>query len=97
MLLERAELLMKEGREEDFAAAMRERGLALLAGVPGVQSVKLGRGVENPGKFMLLVRWEAMEAHAAFSKSPVSKDFRELISPYSKGGSMEHFEMDDAP
>jgi heme-degrading monooxygenase HmoA len=93
MLLERAELLIKEGMEEAFATAMRERGLALLAGVPGVESVRFGRGVENPGKFMLLVAWQAMDSHLNFSNSPVMKDFRAVIGPYSKGGSMEHFEM----
>lgn len=93
MLVERAELLIKEGMEEGFAAAMHERGLALLAGVPGVESVKLGRGVENPGKFMLLVTWQAMDSHVNFSKSPAMKDFRAVIGPYSKGGSMEHFVM----
>ena len=96
MLLERSELLIKEGEEDSFATVMRERGLPLLAGVPGVQSVKIGRGVENPGKFMLLVAWEAMDAHAAFGKSPASTDLRALIRPFSKGGVMEHFEMDES-
>lgn len=93
MLLERSELLIKDGMEEAFAAAMRERGLPLLAGVPGVEAVKFGRGVENPGKFLLLVSWQAMESHANFSNSPAIKDLRAVIGPYSKGGSMEHFEM----
>jgi heme-degrading monooxygenase HmoA len=92
-LVERSEIMIKEGMEEGFAAAMQERGVALLAGVPGLTSVKLGRGVENPGKFMLLVTWEAMDAHVAFSKSQACKDLRALIGPYSKGGAMEHFEM----
>ena len=93
MLVERSELLIKEGMEEDFAVMMRERGSPLLLAVPGVESVKFGRGVENPGKFMLLVQWEAMDAHTAFGKSPANQDLRNLIRPFSKGGSMEHFEM----
>jgi heme-degrading monooxygenase HmoA len=94
MLFERAELLIREGSESDFSAAMNQRGIALLASVPGVKSVSLGRGVENPDKFMLLVEWESMEAHSAFPKTPVYTVFRELIRAYSTGGSMEHFEMD---
>jgi heme-degrading monooxygenase HmoA len=94
MLLERAELSIKEGVENEFAAAMRERGLALLSSVPGVKSVSLGRGVENPGKFMLLVEWESMEAHIAYNKTPSSVALRDLIRPYSRGGAMEHFQMD---
>jgi quinol monooxygenase YgiN len=93
MLLERSELLIKEGREAAFAAAMKERGIALLASVAGVLSVQVGRGVENPGKFMLLVGWENMAAHAAYNQTPVCQQVRQLIGPFSAGGSMEHFEM----
>jgi heme-degrading monooxygenase HmoA len=94
MLLERAELSIKEGLEKEFATAMRERGLALLSTVPGIKSVRLGQGVENPGKFMLLVHWESMDSHTAFNKTPASTALRDLIRPFSRGGAMEHFEMD---
>lgn len=93
MLLERAELLIKSGAETAFAAAMHERGIPLLRGVAGVRSVSMGRGVENPGKFMLLVEWESMDAHAAFSKDSRNASLREVIRPHSQGGSMEHFDM----
>jgi len=91
--LERAELLIKEGQEEAFAVAMKGAGVKLLTSVPGVLSVKVGRGVENPGKFMLLVEWQSMEAHAAFNKTSKCTELRALIAPFSKGGSMEHFQM----
>ncbi|HMK87160.1 MAG TPA: antibiotic biosynthesis monooxygenase family protein [Steroidobacteraceae bacterium] len=93
MLLERSEVLIKEGLENEFATAMKEHGIALLSRVPGVKSVCVGRGVENPGKFMLLVEWESMEAHTAYGKTPSCGALRELIRPFSKGGSMEHFRM----
>jgi heme-degrading monooxygenase HmoA len=93
MLLERAEILIREGQEEGFSSAMRAGGLQMLASVAGVISVSMGRGVENPGKFMLLVEWESLDAHAAFNKAPVCGEFRALIGRFSKGGSMEHFRM----
>jgi heme-degrading monooxygenase HmoA len=93
MLLERAELQIKEGLEEAFSREMKERGLPMLAAFPGVRSVNLGRGVENPGKFMLLVEWESLEAHGAYNKAPVCGEFRTLIGRFSRGGSMEHFRM----
>ncbi|HEV7443118.1 MAG TPA: hypothetical protein VGO18_11020 [Steroidobacteraceae bacterium] len=46
MLLERAELLIREGQEEAFSAAMKNEGVGMLASVAGVMSVALGRGVE---------------------------------------------------
>lgn len=93
MLIERAELLIREGQEDGFSAAMKNQGIGMLASVPGVISVNLGRGVENPSKFMLLVEWENMDAHIAFNKAPVCGQFRALIRPFSQGGSMEHFQM----
>lgn len=94
MLLERAELLIREGLEAEFAAAMTERGLRALGGVPGVVSVRMGRGVENPVKFMLLVEWQSMDAHKAFTRSADYAVFVDIIKPFSNGGSMEHFSFD---
>ena len=93
MLLERAELLIKEGHEEAFHAAMKDEGIGMLVSVPGVMSVNLGRGLESPGKFMLLVEWKNMDAHAAYNKTAVCGEIRALIGRFSKGGSMEHFQM----
>jgi heme-degrading monooxygenase HmoA len=93
MLVERTELQIKEGQEEAFTAAMQERGMGLLKSVPGVVAVSFGRGVENPGKFLLLVEWKNMDAHAAFNKAPACGELRALIGPFSRGGAMEHFEM----
>lgn len=93
MLLERAEILVKTGLEKEFADAMTKRGLLLLAKVPGVKSVNMGQGVENPNKFMLLVEWETKAAQTAFAKTPSLTEFRTVIGPYSIGGSMEHFQM----
>lgn len=93
MLLERAEIQVKVGREEEFAGVMLERGLPLLTAVPGVKSAKIGRGVENPDKFMFLVEWDSLEAHAAFNKSIVHPEFLALFAPYAQGGAMEHFQI----
>ena len=93
MLLERAELLIREGQEEAFSTAMKDEGVGKLASVPGVMSVAVGRGVENPGKFMLLIEWQNMNAHTAYNKTPVCGEIRALSGRFSRGGSMEHFQM----
>jgi heme-degrading monooxygenase HmoA len=93
MLLERAEIIVKEGVERDFADAMDKRGLPILKGASGVRSVMFGRGVESPTKFLILVEWESMMAHDAFRTTPDYPEFRQVFAPYSTGGSMEHFEM----
>jgi heme-degrading monooxygenase HmoA len=93
MLVERSELMIKDGLEDDFVATMSERGITLLSGVPGVNSVQLGRGVENPAKFMLLVEWTAMSAHTAFKSNPVYPEFSQLLKPFVNAGAMEHFNI----
>jgi heme-degrading monooxygenase HmoA len=93
MLLERSELLIREGQEEAFATAMRERGIPLLQRVSGVISVHMGRGVENPDKFLLLVRWESLGAHTLFAETPALQDLMAIMTPHTKSGGMEHFNM----
>jgi heme-degrading monooxygenase HmoA len=96
MLLERAELEVKPGSEDEFLGVMRRRGLPLLTAVPGVKWAKIGHGVESPQKFMFLVEWESLDAHKAFNQSEVSPEFRSLFAPYTLNGTMEHFRMHDA-
>lgn len=93
MLLERSEILVKSGLEQEFAQVMADQGLPLLTAVPGVKWAKIGRGVENPGKFIFLVEWGSLDDHAAFNKSAVHPEFLKLFGPYAEGGVMEHFEM----
>jgi heme-degrading monooxygenase HmoA len=93
VLVERSELQIKDGMEDDFSAAMMERGVTLLSRVPGVTSVQFGRGVENPGKFILLVEWTTMDTHTAFKSHPVYPEFSQLLKPFVKAGAMEHFNI----
>jgi heme-degrading monooxygenase HmoA len=94
MFVERAELPIAEGKEADFAAAMASKGTALLAGATGCSSARVGRGVENPGKFILLLEWDSVESHVAFTTTPEFDQFKALAGPFFAGApSMEHFDM----
>lgn len=94
MFIERAEIPVKEGMEEAFAAAMASRGTAMLAAAPGCTSVRVGRGVENPGKFILLLEWDSVESHIALTKTPAFDEFKALVGPFFAGpANMEHFDM----
>lgn len=94
MILERAELLAKQGHEDSFAEMMQSSGCALLASTPGCHSVRVGRGVENPAKFILLLEWETIEHHVALTKTDTFAEFRQLAAPHVRGAAnMEHFRM----
>ncbi len=94
MLVERAELQIREGMEREFSVSMENKGLALLESVPGVNSVQLRTR-----------RRESAEVHAARRRgtrwprtsrsqsSPAMTEFRALLKPFSTGGAMEHFNM----
>jgi quinol monooxygenase YgiN len=94
MFVERAEIPVKAGEEAAFAEAMRTKGTAFLAGAAGCSSVQVGRGVEDPGKFILLLEWDAVESHIEFTKTEGFAEFRNLVGPYFAGApAMEHFEL----
>jgi quinol monooxygenase YgiN len=94
MFVERAEIPVAPGKEADFAAAMASAGTALLAGAAGCLSARVGRGVENPGKFILLLEWDRVESHIAFTQTPEFEQFKALAGPFFAGApAMEHFEM----
>ena len=93
MLVERSELTVKAGMEDEFYMALSEKGVPLLQSVDGVIAVQVGRGVENPSKFMMLVGWQSMNAHTAYGGTPTSLELRGIMGPYLAGGAMEHFEL----
>jgi quinol monooxygenase YgiN len=94
MFVERAEIPVAAGKEADFAKAMASTGTALLAGAKGCSSARLGRGVENPGTFILLLEWDSVESHVAFTATPEFDQFKALAGPFFAGApSMEHFEI----
>lgn len=94
MLVERSELTAGEGAAEALGAVLSGKGRELLQNFPGVKSVRSGRGVENPDKFILLVEWETMDAHKAYNASPKSMELRQMFAGKVVGGVMEHFEIE---
>lgn len=94
MFVERAEIPVKQGEESAFAEMMRDKGIALLSGAKGCASARVGRGVEDPGKFVLLLEWDAVESHTEFTKTDAFAEFKGLAGPFFAGApAMEHFEL----
>ncbi|WP_395329899.1 antibiotic biosynthesis monooxygenase family protein [Novosphingobium sp. BL-8H] len=96
MLLEIAEIDVRHGAEDAFAKAMRETGVPELAACEGVVSIRFGRGVENPSRFTFNVVWTSMDAHIAARKLDSFDRFRAAFGDAAIGGTMHHYEMDDA-
>ena len=93
MLLERSEISVRLGTEQEFLTVMQDKGVPILTSFPGVLNVDLGQGVENSDKFLFLVEWKSLDDHAAFNQHEVHDTFLALFAPYAVGGAMEHFQI----
>jgi heme-degrading monooxygenase HmoA len=79
MILEAAALQVKAGHEAAFEAAFRE-AQAIIASMPGYRSHELQRCIERAGHYLLLVRWDSVEAHEiGFRKSPQYQEWKRLL------------------
>ena len=94
MFVERAEIPVQIGMEDEFSEMMANKGTSILAGADGCSSARVGRGLENPNKFLLLLEWDTVEAHIAFTNTAEFSDFVTLAKPYFAGPSnVEHFKL----
>ncbi len=79
MILEVAPLHVKAGQGNAFEAAFRE-AQKIISAMPGYISHELQRCIERPGEYILLVRWQTLEAHeVGFRKSPQYQEWRRLL------------------
>jgi heme-degrading monooxygenase HmoA len=93
MILEAAVLPVIAGREAKFEAAFREAS-PIIASMPGYLGHELQRCIEAPERYLLLVRWETLEAHTVgFRGSPEYQRWRALLHHfYDPFPVVEHFE-----
>jgi heme-degrading monooxygenase HmoA len=85
MVLERAEVFIKEGLMDEFLEVFVARALPLTASFTGLISFKALRGVEDADSVMFLAEWESVEAHLASRPEPAHEEFRRIVLPYTAG------------
>ncbi|MEG5041113.1 antibiotic biosynthesis monooxygenase [Microcoleus vaginatus GB2-A3] len=93
MILEAVVLNVKSGFEGDFEIAFREAS-SLIASRDGYLSHELHRCTEVQGKYLLLVRWENLEAHTIrFRNSAQYQEWKRMLHHfYDPFPIVEHFE-----
>ncbi|MEU4896006.1 antibiotic biosynthesis monooxygenase family protein [Streptomyces sp. NPDC044780] len=82
MITEIAQIEVRPGSEEEFEKAVTE-ALPLFLAADGCDGVDLHRGVEQPSRYRLMVRWETVEHHTVtFRESEGFARWRALAGPY---------------
>ena len=70
MIIEAVILQVKKGLENDFEEAFNKAS-RIIESMNGYLSYELHRCIEAKGKYLLLVKWQSLEAHTiGFRKSP---------------------------
>ena len=85
MVLERAEVIIKEGMMEEFLDVLTTRAIPLTATFTGIISFRALRGVADENSVMFLAEWESIEAHLASRSEPAHAEFRGIVVPYTSG------------
>jgi 2-hydroxychromene-2-carboxylate isomerase len=93
MILEVAILDVKPAQAAEFEAAF-DVARSILRASPGYVSHELQRRVENPGRYVLLVRWRSLDDHVeGFRKSAGYQEWKRLLHHfYDPFPTVEHFE-----
>ena len=92
MIVEHAILNVRPGQGETFAQALREV-LPLIAATPGFIDIEVRPCIETPDRYLLLVRWETLEAHTeGFRGSERYQQWRAKLHPfYEPFPTVEHY------
>ena len=92
MITEQAVLDVKPGDEPSFEAAFAE-AKAIIASMPGFESLQLLRCLERPNRYLLLVEWARLEDHTlGFRGSSEYEEWKRLLHHfYDPFPTVEHF------
>ena len=91
MVKEYVMISITPGQEQIFEQKM-VKGCALLLGADGAIRVELLRGIEHPSTFVLMIEWDSIDSHTAFTTTEDFAAFRELVGPmFDSKPEMQHF------
>lgn len=79
------ELATLEVNPQDAAAFEEavEEAIAHFRAAPRCRSFRLDRSVDSPGRYILIVGWDSVEAHMVdFRSSPAFQAWRSLAGPF---------------
>jgi heme-degrading monooxygenase HmoA len=95
MVIEIADFRISPESREEFAQAIARAADQVLAKASGYRGHRILACRESPGRFVLTVQWESLEAHTVgFRQSPAFAEWRALIGRYfAAPPHVEHFDV----
>ena len=93
MILEVAPLRIRPGQSAEFEAAFRT-AQSIIASMPGYISHELKRCLERRDEYLLLVKWQTLEAHeVGFRQSAQYQTWKRLLHHfYDPFPTVSHYE-----
>ena len=93
MILEVALLTIRPGQSAAFELAFAE-AQKIISSMPGYLSHDIRRCIEDPNKYIFLVKWQTLESHTiGFRQSAEYQEWKKLLHHfYDPFPTVEHFE-----
>jgi heme-degrading monooxygenase HmoA len=94
MVLEIAEIYIRDGEQAAFEEAISRALTKITAKAKGASSFSLHKSLESPDRYVLQVSWDTVEDHTVtYINSPERAVWRSIVSPFLVKSKMEHFSV----
>jgi heme-degrading monooxygenase HmoA len=95
MVVEIAEIRVRPEDKAAFSEAIARAVATVLSKAAGYRGHAVYACQETPGRFVLRVDWDTLEAHTVgFRQSPAFADWRAIIGPFfAQPPMVEHFDV----
>ena len=95
MIVEIADIRTRPEDKAAFAEAIQRAATTVLAKAGGYRRHQILACLETPGRFILHVEWDTLEAHTVgFRQSPAFTEWRAIIGPFfAQPPHVEHFDV----
>ncbi len=95
MVVEIADFKVRPEQTHDFVLAITEAARSVLSKATGYRNHRILACQETPGRFVLTVEWDTVEAHTVgFRQSPAFAQWRAFIGPFFlEPPHVEHFDV----
>ena len=95
MILEIVDISIDPAKKADFEKAVSAGVTEAIAPAKGFCGYKLNAGIENPGRYILMIYWDTLENHTVdFRGSEAFTQWRSHVGPFFlQAPTVEHFTL----